>query len=140
VFVGTPVTVIVQHLQRKLGEHAFPYTNYHVNFAVKESFKGITTPYVVSENGSGSGDCSYGKMDEGREYIIYAGSMSRDSVVTITACSRTQPLDGGLGDKIPPGDLRTEEITRSMVAAQKARRKELVLLRKLSNSTTPAAR
>ena len=61
VFVGTPVDVVLQD------------ENYRVRLKVKESFKGLTASEVVSDNGVGGGaDCSYGKMEIGRDYLIYA--------------------------------------------------------------------
>jgi hypothetical protein len=76
VFVGTPVEVVLQHREYKIGNRTVQTINYHVRFAVKESLKGMTTSYATFDNGSGGGDCSYGKMDEGRDYLIYAESQS----------------------------------------------------------------
>jgi hypothetical protein len=137
VFVGTPVEIVVQHLELKLGDRTIPTVNYHERFAVKESFKGMTTSYVFSDNGSGSGDCSYGKMDEGRDYLIYADSGSEGSSIHIHGCSRTRPLDGGLRSNPFPDSDWPEEIRKSMVAGQKATQKELILLRKLRSRSAP---
>lgn len=68
-----------------------------MRFAVKESFKGMTNLNAVSDNGSGGGDCSCGKMDVGRDYLIYAGSVSEGSVIRIATCSRTHFLEEGWG-------------------------------------------
>jgi hypothetical protein len=133
VFVATPVEVVVQPREFKLANLNYHTINYHVQFTVKESFKGLTTSYAVSDNGSGGGDCSYGKMDVGRDYLIYAGSVSKDSAVDIHACSRTEPLDAGLGTKPSTDSDWSEATKKSMMAGQKALRKELALLRKLRN-------
>jgi hypothetical protein len=116
VFVGTPVEVTVQKRELQLGARTIPYDNYHVRFAVKESLKGITTDYAVSDTGSGGGDCSYGKMAIGRDYLIYA-TMTGDSQVEFGGCNRTHVL--------PPDDWKRE---------RKRAAQELALLRKLSHS------
>ena len=131
VFVGTPVEITLQHGEMKLGDRTFPTTNYYVRFAVKEAFKGIRTPYAVADTGSGGGDCSYGKMDKGRDYLIYSGSISANSVVDIHLCSRTKPLDGGLGDELPSGSKWSESSLKSIAETVKENQKELRLLRKL---------
>ena len=140
VFVGTPVEVVVQHLEFKLGDGTIPTINYHERFAVREPFKGITTSYVFSDNGSGSGDCSYGKMDEGREYLIYADLVSEGSSIHIHGCSRTRPLDGGMRSNPSPDSGWSDEMRKSMVAGQKAAQKELILLRKLRSRTAATTR
>jgi hypothetical protein len=116
VFIGTPVEVTVQKRVLQLGDRTIPYDNYHVRFAVKESFKGITTDYAVSDTGSGGGDCSYGKMEVGRDYLIYA-MISGDSYVEFRGCNPTHML--------PSDDWKRE---------RKRAAKELALLRKLSRS------
>ena len=83
VFVATPVEVTIQQHELKFGNRTIPYQNYHVRLAVKEVFKGIATRYSVSDTG-GPSDCSYGKMEIGRDYLIYA-TMSGDSNVGATA-------------------------------------------------------
>jgi hypothetical protein len=88
VFVGTPIEIDVQPVEFKFGNRTIQSVNYHIRFAVKESFKGMAASYAVSDNGSGGGDCSYGKMDKGRDYLIYAESISGGSAVGIHACSR----------------------------------------------------
>jgi len=138
VFVGTPIEVVVQPVEFKFGNRTIQSVNYHIRFAVKESFKGMAASYAVSDNGSGGGDCSYGKMDEGRDYLIYAESISGTSVVEIHACSRTEPLDAGVGTRPSADSDWSEDTKKSMLAGQKALRKELVLLRKLSKRTPPA--
>src|SRR6266852_908051 len=114
VFIGTPVEVTVQKRELQLGDRTIPYDNYHVRLAVKESFKGITTDYAVSDTGSGGGDCSYGKMETGHDYLIYA-TISRNSYVEFRGCNPTHML--------PPDDWKRE---------RKRAAKELALLRKLS--------
>lgn len=115
VFVGTPVEVTVQKSELQLGNRTIPYENYHVRIAVKESFKGIATDYAVSDTG-GPTDCSFGKMEIGKDYIIY-GTMSGDSKVEFGGCNPTH--------MIPPEDWKHE---------RKRTAKELALLRKLSRS------
>jgi hypothetical protein len=83
VFVATPVEVTIQQHELKFGNRTIPYQNYHVRLAVKEVFKGIATRYAVSDTG-GPSDCSYGKMEIGHDYLIYA-TMSGDSNVGATA-------------------------------------------------------
>jgi hypothetical protein len=87
VFVATPVEVTIQQHELKFGNRTIPYQNYHVRLAVKEVFKGIATRYAVSDTG-GPSDCSYGKMEIGRDYLIYA-TMSGDSNVEFGGCNRT---------------------------------------------------
>src|SRR6185437_15406681 len=135
VFVGTPVEVDVQPREFKLGNRTVRSVNYHIRFAVKESFKGMAASYAVSDNGSGGGDCSYGKMDKGRDYLIYAESIS-GVAVEIHACSRTQPLDAGVGTRPSADSDWSYDMKKSMLAGQKALRKELVLLRKLRKRTS----
>ncbi len=137
VFVGTPVEVVLQHREYQLGNRTVQTVNYHVRFAVRESFKGLSTSFVVSDTGSGGGDCSYGKMDEGRDYLVYADSVSNGSLIHIHACSRTAPLDG-LWSKPSPDSNWSEESRKSMAAGQKALQKELALLRKLRSRTADA--
>ena len=139
VFVGTPVDVVLQHREYQLGNRTVQTINYHVRFAIKESFKGITTSFAVSDTGSGGGDCSYGKMDEGRDYLVYADSVSNGSVVDIHGCSRTAPLDAGLWSKPSPDSNWSEESRKSMAAAQKGLQKELVLLRKIRSRKADAS-
>ncbi len=115
VFIGTPIEVTVQKRELQLGGRTVPYDNYHVRMAVKESFKGISTDYAVSDTGSAF-DCSYGKMEVGREYLIYA-TISGDSKVEFGGCNRTRVL--------PPQEWKRE---------RKQAAKELALLRKLSRS------
>ncbi|MGE5735501.1 MAG: hypothetical protein ACM34E_10465 [Acidobacteriota bacterium] len=99
----------------------------------------MVASYVVSDNGSGGGDCSYGKMDKGRDYLIYAESIS-GAAVEIHACSRTQPLDAGVGTTPSADSDWSDDMKKSMLAGQKALRKELVLLRKLRKRTSAAMR
>jgi len=138
VFVGTPVEVVLQHREYQLGNRTVQSINYHVRFAIKESFKGLTTSFAMSDTGSGGGDCSYGKMDEGRDYLVYADSVSNGSEVYIHGCSRTGPLDAGLWSKPSPDSNWSEESKKSMVAGQKALQKELALLRKLRSRKAAA--
>lgn len=138
VFVGTPIEVDVQPREFKFGNRTVQSVNYHIRFAVKESFKGTAASYAVSDNGSGGGDCSYGKMDKGRDYLIYAGSISGGSAFFIHACSRTEPLDAGLGTRPSADSDWSEDTKKSMLAGQKALRKELVLLRMLRKHAPPA--
>jgi hypothetical protein len=138
VFVGTPIEVDVQPREFKFGNRTVQSVNYHIRFAVKESFKGTAASYAVSDNGSGGGDCSYGKMDKGRDYLIYAESISGGSALFIHACSRTEPLDAGLGTRPSADSDWSEDTKKSMLAGQKALRKELVLLRKLRKHAPPA--
>lgn len=117
VFVATPVEVTIQQREFKSGNRTIPYDNYHVRMTVKEAFKGIATPYAVSDTGSGGGDCSYGKMEIGHDYLIYAASISGDSLVEYGGCNRTH--------RLPPHDWKRDS---------KHAAKELALLRKLSHS------
>jgi len=137
VFVGMPIEVVVQPVEFKFGTQTIHSVNYHIRFAVKESFKGMTGSYAMSDNGSGGGDCSYGKMDVGREYLIYAQAISGDSAISIHACSRTRPLDAGLGSKPFADSDWSDDTKKSMLAGQKALRKELVSLRKLRKRAPP---
>jgi hypothetical protein len=137
VFIGTPIEVAVQPVEFKFGNQTIRSVNYHIRFAVKESFKGMAASYAVSDNGSGGGDCSYGKMDKGRDYLIYAESIS-GAAVEIHACSRTEPLDAGVGTRPSADSDWSDDMKKSMLAGQKALRKELVLLRKLRKRTPPA--
>jgi hypothetical protein len=113
--VATPVEVTIQQHELKFGNRTIPYQNYHVRLAVKEVFKGIATRYAVSDTG-GPSDCSYGKMEIGRDYLIYA-TMSGDSNVEFGGCNRTHLL--------PPEDWKRD---------RKRAARELALLRKLSRS------
>jgi len=131
VFVGTPIQVVAEPVEFKIGNRTFQDVNYHIRFAVKESFKGVNTVYATSDNGSGGGDCSWGSMNEGREYLIYADLISGDSNVAIHACGRTRPLDAGLGWRASADSGRSEDSKKSMSAGEKALRKELIALRKL---------
>ncbi len=137
VFVGTPIEVVAQPVEFKIGNRTFQDVNYHIRFTVKESFKGVTTVYATSDNGSGVGDCSWGPMNEGREYLIYADLISGDSDVGIHACGRTRPLDAGPRWRASADSDRLED-KKSTLAGQKALRKELVLLRKLRKRALPA--
>ena len=92
VFIGKAVEVVVQHNEIKVNSRTYPVINYRVRFVVKESFKGMTSSYVVSDNGSGGGDCSSGKMEVGQDYLIYANSVSEGSA-RITLGIRTRPLE-----------------------------------------------
>jgi hypothetical protein len=98
----------------------------------------MAASYAVSDNGSGGGDCSYGKMDKGRDYLIYAESISGGSAIEIHACSRTEPLDAGVGTRPSADSNWSDDMKKSMLAGQKALRKELVLLRKLRKHTPSA--
>jgi hypothetical protein len=119
VFVGTPIEVVAQPYEIPLGpDHKFKTVNYHVRFAVKQRFKGISTSTVESDNGSGGGDCSYGPMVVGRDYLIYAQSVSPASKLNIHGCSRTSPF---------PDDKWSK-------SEKKHQRKELSLLKKLSRT------
>jgi hypothetical protein len=119
VFVGTPVEVVAQPYELPLGpDHKIETVNYHVRFVVKGRFKGISSSTAESNNGSGGGDCSYGRMDVGRDYLIYAQSVSPPSVVSIHGCSRTRPF---------PDDKWSK-------SEKKHQRKELSQLKKLSRT------
>jgi hypothetical protein len=98
VFIGTPVEVIVQKREHRLGDHTIPYDDHPVRMAVKESFNGIATDYAVSDTGSAF-DCSSGKMEIGHDCLIYA-TMSGDSKVELGGCKRTHML--------PPDDWKRE--------------------------------
>jgi hypothetical protein len=138
IFVGTPIEVVALPVEFKIGTQTIHSVNCHIRFAVKESFKGMTSPYAMSDNGSGGGDCSYGKMEMGREYLIYAQSISGDSAISIHGCSRTRPLDAGVGTRPSADSDWSDDMKKSMLAGQKAVRKELVSLRKLRQRTRPA--
>jgi hypothetical protein len=115
VFIGTPVEVTVQKRELQFANRTIPYENYHVRLAVKESFKGIATSYAVSDTG-GAIDCSLGKMEIGRDYIIYA-SRNDNSTVEFGGCNPSHIL--------PPETWKRD---------WKRAAKELALLRKLRRS------
>jgi len=112
VFVGRAVEVVLQHNEVKVNSRTYPVINYHVRFAVNEPFKGMTSPYVVSDNGSGDGDCSYGKMEVGQDYLIYANSVSKGSTY-ITLGFRTRPLEG---PGLPASDLDELALLRRLAS------------------------
>jgi hypothetical protein len=94
VFVGTPVEVTFQKGDDKSGPYSFSTANYRVRLRVKESFKGMTASEVVSNNGLGGGaDCSYGKMEVGRDYLVYATLDEKRREITPTPCSRTRQMN-----------------------------------------------
>lgn len=94
VFVGTPVDVTLQNGDDKPEPHSFSRANYRVRLRVKESFKGLTASEIVSDNGIGGGaDCSYGKMEIGRDYLVYATLDEKSGEIGPTPCSRTRPIN-----------------------------------------------
>ena len=123
VFVGTPVDVAFQNGDEKPGPYSFSSADYRVQLRVKESFKGVTASEVISNNGPGGGaDCSYGKMEIGRDYLIYATLDEKSGEITPTPCSRTRQIKpGGSVTALPEPKPATVE-------------RELSLLRKLKKA------
>ena len=91
VFLGTvedvtpKITVITQ-------KDGLPYTitEYSVRFVVKERFKGAPSTTFTSENGSGTGDCSWGSMQAGKDYLVFAFALRQASSGSIGTCSGTR--------------------------------------------------
>ncbi|HTS10304.1 MAG TPA: hypothetical protein VMP68_32370 [Candidatus Eisenbacteria bacterium] len=124
----------MQNGDDKPGLHSFSTANYRVQLRVKEPFKGLTTPEVVSNNGPGGGvDCSYGKMEQGRDYLIYASFNDARTEIVPTPCSRTQPIDAEPLPDFPNGPVTDEMRLR----ANEAMIKELHLLRSLKRKPHP---
>lgn len=99
--------------------HTLPVINHRVHFTVEDAFKGTTTPTIVSNNGDGT--CSYGEMEVGKRYLVYASRAEPDSPVFIGyCCNPTRPL---LADD---HDVRITKNERRMQI------KEVELLRKLA--------
>ena len=124
VFIGVPVEVSVDRREIRDSGIVIPTTTYHIRFMVKETFKGITTSYPKGDL-SPEGICSYGYMEKDRTYLIYADFISGDSVVSISLCSRTSPLDSGA----PYSWSESEK--KSVAKSAKLLRKEIGLLRRL---------
>jgi hypothetical protein len=127
VFVGTPVGVTFENGDDKPGPYSFSTANYRVRLRVKESFKGLTASEVVSDNGPGGGaDCSYGKMEIGRDYLIYAALDEKSREISPTPCSRTRQIN--------PGESATALPEQKPATVER----ELSLLRKLKKKARSA--
>jgi hypothetical protein len=91
VFLGTveDVTPKITTITQKDG---LPYTitDYSVRFVVKERFKGALGATFTSENGSGTGDCSWGSMQSGKDYLVFAFALPQTSSGSIGTCSGTR--------------------------------------------------
>jgi hypothetical protein len=77
------------------------------------------------------------ELHEVIQQAFYAESIS-GAAVEIHACSRTEPLDAGVVTRPSADSDGSDDMKKSMLAGQKALRKELVLLRKLLKRTSPA--
>jgi hypothetical protein len=101
---------------------------------VKEPFKGLTASEVVSNDGAGGGaDCSYGKMEQGQDYLIYASFNDARTEIEPIPCSRTQPINA-----VPLPDFPNGPVTDEMrLRANKAMDKELHLLGSLKKKLHP---
>jgi hypothetical protein len=58
----------------------------HVNLAVANSWKGVTTTPVTVVTGQGDADCGYG-FDHGRQYLVYA--YENGAMLGTNICMRT---------------------------------------------------
>jgi hypothetical protein len=87
VFLGR-VEAIIPSKYRLADGSETDLPQYSVRFSVKTSFKGALQHVVVTENGTGAGDCSWGKMKVGEEYVVY-GYRAPSGAVKITLCSGT---------------------------------------------------
>lgn len=90
VFIGSVENVEATKFRREDGT-VTDLDEYSVRLSVKTLFKGKLQDTVVSENGTGAGDCSWGKMQVGREYLIYGYQQNRD-VISIALCSGTHMI------------------------------------------------
>ena len=128
VFIGTAVEVTFQNGDDKPGPYSLSAANYRVRLKVNEPFKGLTASEVVSNNGPGGGtDCSYGKMEQGRDYLIYASFNDARTEIVPIPCSRTRPINAETLPDFPNGSVTDEMRLR----ANRAMDKELRLLRSL---------
>lgn len=61
---------------------------FSARFLVEEEFKGSLGHIVEANTGTGAGDCSFGRIIEGAEYLIYADDSSKE-IVHFSSCSGT---------------------------------------------------
>jgi len=61
-----------------------PAINHRVRFMVEEAFKGVDGSTMTSNNGDGN--CSYGEMEVGKSYLVYASVPPQDSPIFIGGC------------------------------------------------------
>lgn len=90
---------------------------YSGQMEVEETFKGQIASQVEADSGTGGGDCSFGKIVQGAEYIVFANNAS-DRIVRLRLCTGTA--------KAP------DDASGAAWAAQY--KEELVTLRKLAQA------
>jgi len=116
VFLGTAedVTTKTRTITPKGGQ-AYTITEYFVHFVVKERFKGNLGSTFTSENGSGTGDCSWGSMRAGKEYLVFAFASPGASSGSIGICSGTQSFShDATSDADKKRDLEEIRILRKL--------------------------
>ena len=97
VFVGTAVEVepVLGEITQPDGTKVKGAVDYRVRFLVKETYKGTLAKYVSTNTGSGWGDCSYGQMTKGHDYLVYASSVAGNSEVNFGLCGGTRRFPRG---------------------------------------------